>query len=384
MGKYVAVLVVQSVEDGDVGWYIQHEKYRDVDDFALWFCNWNTVKGQTTLELFDLPNRGVDKELDRDLDRNKTGRLEQYKVWSKPLDPAITVLRKEMQAKIDAFGELFATFVKEQPADHYGIVTLGHGDPNFVMGDMFETNYGRALFTKIREALGGKNLTFVDSMTLCNAGSYANLEAMAIGVDYYLASALKAGGIGTKVEDRAAGQKMVEAIRLKADENYSKAFENKPDKDGNARTIKGCLIKLALMQQSYWAKCAEYKDVIDMISKNNMEDVAIYDCSKVEALRQALGWNSFNDRLTVSGFLNGAPPPTDNNCYAEGTSKFVDMQSYVLGHKPTAKDALDKVMVYYTSNEQFGVDWSKGNKGTSATTTSHGLLINRASFLGIK
>jgi hypothetical protein len=380
MKKYVAVLVSQE-DDGKVAWYRQHEKYRDVDDFALWFCVWNKEPGKTGLELYQLPNRDPD-DSDRLRGSLYRDQLEQYKVWSKPLDPVIGGDQKQVQAQIDAFGELFAEFVKMQPADHYGIKTTGHGGPTKILS--FNSMYCRPLFSKIREALGGKNLAFLDATTQCNAGSWVNLEVIATGVNYYLASAVDIGGIyDTKGIDRESVQKMYAAANLKAFFNYNKGFENKPDKDGKPRTIKGCLINLALMQQSYWAKCAELKDINNMISENNMEEVAIYECSKVEALRQALGWNTYNQDLPVSQFLNGAPPPTNKNCYAEERNKYVDMQSYVLGHKPTAKDALDKVMAYHTSNEQYGVNWPINNKGTPAMATSHGMLIHSAANFGL-
>jgi hypothetical protein len=376
MGKKHVAVLVTNVDDGKLAWYRQHEQYRDVEDFALWFCVWNKVKGKTGLELYQLPNDESDGAFD-------TGQLEKCKVWSKPLDRVGLGNKEQVQAQIDAFGELFAKFVEMQPADHYGIKVTGHGASKYVMGDLFDVKYSRPLFTKIREALGGKNLDFWDAMTQCNAGSYVILEQMATGVDYYLASALDVGGIDKKGEDlKAADQKLMAAMNLRAESKYYQGFENKPDKDGNPRNMKGCLIKLADMQRSYWAKCAEYKDDINMISKNNMQEVAIYDCSKVAALRAALGWNPYNPDLQVSKFLNGAPPPTHKQCYAVGRSMYVDMHSYVVENKLlTAKDALDQVMVYYTSNEQFGVDWPINNKGTPATATSHGLNIHEAPWL---
>jgi hypothetical protein len=371
--KYVAVLVSQ-IDGGKDGWYLQHEGYRNGDDFALWFCVWNTKPGKTGLELYHLPNRD---HYDSDPLRGSLarGQLEQYKVWSQPLNPVIRGNQEQVQAQIDAFGELFAEFVKRQPADHYGILTTGHGGPMHFLGEIFEVVHAGPLLTKIREALGGKNLTFLDSMTNCNMGSYFILEAMATGVDYYLASALDVGGIAANAKPEAS-KKAVEAIRLTAGENYSKGFENKPD-----RTIKGCLIKLAEMQQRYWAKCAEDKDFNDMISKHTMQEVAIYDCSKVAELREALGWKGDRNLTRIRKIV--APLPTNKNCFVEYRNKYADMQSYVLEHKPAAKDALDKVMVYYTSNEQFGVDWPINNKGTLAQTTSHGMLIHLASWLGI-
>ncbi len=138
------------------------------------------------------------------------------------------------------------------------------------------------------------------------------------------------------------------------------------------------------MQQRYWAKYAENKDFNNMISENNMEEVAIYDCSKVGELRDALGWKTeiaYNPGAPVS--QNYAPLPTYKNCFAENRDLFIDMRSYVSDHKPPAKDALDKVMLYHTSNEQFGVNWPINNKGTPAKATSHGLLIHQASYFGV-
>ncbi len=185
-----------------MAWYREYEKHRDVDDFALWFCVWNRVPGKTGLELYHLPNRGLDVELDLLSDRVKSDPLKKYKVWSKKLDQVTGGDQKQVQAQIDAFGELFAKFVEMQPADHYGIKTTGHGSHNSVLGDVFGLGYGRALFTKIREVLGGKKLTFLDLSSNCNEGSYFILDQIATGVDYYLGSSLKVGGILPKGEDR--------------------------------------------------------------------------------------------------------------------------------------------------------------------------------------
>lgn len=216
------------------------------------------------------------------------------------------------QDYLTAFKLIMETIVKNQPAEHYGIKFLGHGNGDVALFEWKINPSDSALLLAYINGIIGKKVDFLDWNTNCGVGTYKVALGQYRYADYILASDLIRGGY-TLYSDIP-----VDSIKLAHDEILETFFSP-------GKTIKQSLIDMVNSERTFWEKALKG----DMIAKQLKQSISIYDTSKFEAL------------MASANLEQGIK------------SDYIDVLEYVRKNYPALEQKFYDFRFHYVSNKDF-------------------------------
>lgn len=180
----------------------------------------------------------------------------------------IEILTASSEEYLSAFKEVFKKIVENQPAEHYGMKFLGHGNGNSALFEGKISTEDSSKLLAYFNSIIGKKIDFLDWNTNCNSGYYDLVKNEYMYADYILASDLVRGGY------TLYSYVTQEAIMRE----HTRVLETFFSRD---KSIREALMDMVDSERLFWVDALRQ----DMIDNKLQQSISLYETNKFEELR---------------------------------------------------------------------------------------------------